>query len=54
MPDSWLQAQLEVPRDSIASTEALLETLGALVSWTESASEEEILEPAARRDTALG
>jgi ribosomal protein L11 methyltransferase len=46
MPDSWLQTQLEVPRDSIASTEALLEALGALVSWTESASDEEILEPA--------
>ncbi len=46
MPDSWLQAHLEVPRDTIASAEALLETLGALVSWTESASDEEILEPA--------
>ena len=46
MPDSWLQAQLEVPRDSIASAEALLEALGALVSWTESANDEEILEPA--------
>jgi len=45
MPDSWLQAQLEVPRDSIASAEALLEALGALVSWTESANDEEILEP---------
>ncbi|MEZ5562668.1 MAG: 50S ribosomal protein L11 methyltransferase [Gammaproteobacteria bacterium] len=46
MPDSWLQAQLEVSRESIASAEALLEALGALVSWTESANEEEILEPA--------
>ncbi len=46
MPDSWLQVQLEVPREAIADTEALLETLGALVSWTESASDEEILEPA--------
>lgn len=46
MPDSWLQAQLEVPREAIADAEALLETLGALVSWTESANEEEILEPA--------
>jgi ribosomal protein L11 methyltransferase len=46
MPDRWLQVQLEVPRDAIADTEALLETLGALVSWTESASDEEILEPA--------
>ena len=45
MPDSWLQAQLEVPRESIASAEALLEALGALVSWTESANDEEILEP---------
>jgi ribosomal protein L11 methyltransferase len=46
MSDSWLQVQLEVPRDSIASAELLLESLGALVSWTESASDEEILEPA--------
>jgi ribosomal protein L11 methyltransferase len=46
MPDSWLQVQLEVPRDAVAEVEALLETLGALVSWTESASDEEILEPA--------
>lgn len=46
MPDSWLQAQLEVPREAIVSAEALLEALGALVSWTESANEEEILEPA--------
>ncbi|MCB1597516.1 MAG: 50S ribosomal protein L11 methyltransferase [Gammaproteobacteria bacterium] len=47
MPDSWLQAQLEVPRDAIAGAEALLEALGALVSWTESANDEEIkLEPA--------
>jgi ribosomal protein L11 methyltransferase len=46
MPDRWLQVQLEVPRDAIAEAEALLETLGALVSWTESASDEEILEPA--------
>ena len=46
MPDSWLQAQLDVPRDSIVSAEALLEALGALVSWTESANDEEILEPA--------
>lgn len=46
MPDSWLQVHIEVPRDSIASAEALLEALGALVSWTESANEEEILEPA--------
>ena len=54
MPDSWLQVQLEAPREAIADTEALLETLGALVSWTESASDEEILEPAPGAVAAVG
>lgn len=45
MPDRWLQVQIQVPRDAVAAAEASLTRLGALVSWTEAASSDEILEP---------
>lgn len=40
-----MQVQLVVPGGSISTAEAVLESLGALVSWTEAADDEEILEP---------
>lgn len=43
--ESWLQLQLEVPRDQVAAAEALLERLGALVTWTENAGSAPVLEP---------
>ncbi len=45
MPDTWLQASLDCPQSILATVEETLESLGALVSWTEAADEEEILEP---------
>jgi len=45
MAGTWLQAALDCPRDAVADAEAVFEAEGALVSWTEGADAEEILEP---------
>jgi ribosomal protein L11 methyltransferase len=43
--ESWLQLRVEVPRDRVPAAEALLERLGALVTWTENAGAAPVLEP---------
>jgi ribosomal protein L11 methyltransferase len=45
MTQSWLQVALDCPRTAVAYIEATFEGLGALVTWTQSADEQEILEP---------
>lgn len=45
MPETWLQASVDCPQSALALVEAVLESLGALVTWTEAADDEEILEP---------
>ena len=45
MAESWLQATLDSPQTAVAAVEAAFEALGAPVTWTQSASDEEILEP---------
>lgn len=45
MPETWLQASLDCAQSALGAAEAVLESLGALVTWTEAADEEEILEP---------
>jgi ribosomal protein L11 methyltransferase len=44
--ERWLQARLEVRRDQVPAAESLLERCGSLVSWTEGADDELVLEPA--------
>lgn len=45
MAETWLQAALDCPHDAVAAAEATFEAEGALVTWTEGAGDEEILEP---------
>ncbi len=45
MAETWLQAALDCPQAAVAEAEEAFERLGALVTWTQSADEEEILEP---------
>lgn len=46
MAESWLQAAVDAPQTAVAAVEAAFEELGALVTWTQGADDEEILEPA--------
>ena len=46
MAESWLQATVDSPQAAVAAVEAKFEHLGALVTWTQGADDEEILEPA--------
>lgn len=45
MAETWLQAALDCPQGEVAAVEAAFEALGALVTWTQGADDEEILEP---------
>jgi ribosomal protein L11 methyltransferase len=45
MAESWLQAAVDCPQAGVAAVEARFEELGALVTWTQGADDEEILEP---------
>jgi len=45
MAETWLQAALDCPQTAVAAVEEALERLGALVTWTQAADDEEILEP---------
>lgn len=45
MADSWLQAAVDCPRPAVPDAEATFERLGALVTWSQGADAEEILEP---------
>ena len=45
MAASWLQATVDAPQTAVAAIEATFEQLGAPVTWTQSADDEEILEP---------
>jgi len=45
MAESWLQAAVDSPQTAVAAVEATFEALGALVTWTQAADDEEILEP---------
>lgn len=45
MAESWLQAAVDSPQTAVAAVEAAFEELGALVTWTQGAGDEEILEP---------
>lgn len=45
MAESWLQAAIDCPQAGVAAVEARFEELGALVTWTQGADDEEILEP---------
>jgi ribosomal protein L11 methyltransferase len=45
MAESWLQATVDSPQAAVARVEATFEALGALVTWTQGADDEEILEP---------
>lgn len=45
MAESWLQAAVDSPQTAVAAVEAKFEELGALVTWTQGADDEEILEP---------
>lgn len=42
---TWQQLRFELARDQLPAVEALLETLGALASWTEDAGDVPVLEP---------
>ncbi len=46
MTERWLQAAVNCPQAAVAAVEAEFERLGALVTWTQGADDEEILEPA--------
>lgn len=45
MAETWLQAALDCPQAAVPAAEETLERLGALVTWTQGADDEEILEP---------
>ena len=45
MAETWLQAALDCPQTGVAVVEETFERLGALVTWTQGADDEEILEP---------
>ena len=45
MAESWLQATVASPQTAVAAVEGAFEELGALVTWTQGADDEEILEP---------
>jgi len=45
MTERWLQAAVNCPQAGVAGVEAAFERLGALVTWTQGADDEEILEP---------
>ena len=45
MAESWLQAAVDCPQAEVAAVEDRFEELGALVTWTQGADNEEILEP---------
>jgi len=45
MAETWLQAALDCPQTAVAAAEETFERLGALVTWTQGADDEEILEP---------
>lgn len=45
MAETWLQAALDCPQSAVPDVEATFERLGALVTWTQAADDEEILEP---------
>ncbi len=45
MAETWLQAALDCPQTAVAAVEETFERLGALVTWTQAADDEEILEP---------
>ncbi len=45
MAESWLQAAVDCPQAGVAAAEARFEELGALVTWSQGADDEEILEP---------
>ncbi|MBL8199476.1 MAG: 50S ribosomal protein L11 methyltransferase [Chromatiales bacterium] len=45
MAETWLQATLDCPQAAITAAEETFERLGALVTWTQGADDEEILEP---------
>ena len=45
MAESWLQAAVDCPQAGVTTVEARFEELGALVTWTQGADDEEILEP---------
>ncbi len=45
MAESWLQATVDSPQTAVAAVEGTFEELGALVTWTQGANAEEILEP---------
>lgn len=45
MADRWLKLTLKVSRDQVPAAELALELAGVLVSWTEGAGDEQILEP---------
>ncbi len=45
MAETWLQAALDCPQATVAAAEETFERLGALVTWTEGADDQEILEP---------
>jgi ribosomal protein L11 methyltransferase len=45
MAETWLQAALDCPQAAVPDVEAAFEALGALVTWTQAADDQEILEP---------
>ena len=45
MTERWLQAAVNCPQAGVVGVEAAFERLGALVTWTQGADDEEILEP---------
>ena len=45
MAESWLQAAVDSPQAAVDEIEATFTALGALVTWTAGADDEEILEP---------
>lgn len=45
MAETWLQAALDCPQATVTAAEETFERLGALVTWTQGADDEEILEP---------
>lgn len=46
MAETWLQAALDCPQAAVPAVEEAFEQLGALVTWTQGADDEDILEPA--------
>ncbi|MEO8224890.1 MAG: 50S ribosomal protein L11 methyltransferase [Gammaproteobacteria bacterium] len=45
MAETWLQAAVDCSQTDVAGVEAAFERLGAIVTWTQGADAEEILEP---------